>query len=191
MKFWKRAKAIIGDSLETISEKTVELSHSAKLNWEKQSLQKSINKEFNELGGIVYHLFAEKQEDKFTEETKEVFEKLTSLYDQLKEKDKLLEEISEDEEVDREQLREFRKDLEMGGGAIEQYLIEEKSSLVNKKLKDIQLPKNVLLGAVVRENKVIIPDGQTTLKIGDRVTFIGEKDEIEEAMKMLTPGSVS
>lgn len=191
MKFWKRAKAIIGDSLETISEKTVELSHSAKLNWEKQSLQKSINKEFNELGGITYHLFAEKQEDKFTEETKEVFEKLTSLYDQLKEKDKLLEEISEDEEVDREQLREFRKDLEMGGGAIEQYLIEEKSLLVNKKLKDIQLPKNVLLGAVVRENKVIIPDGQTTLKIGDRVTFIGEKDEIEEAMKMLTPGSVS
>lgn len=186
MKFWKRVKNIFGESIETISETTVGLSSLAKLKWERHNVQKEIEQENNKLGAKVYHLFVEKQEATLEEETKNTVEKLKNLHTQLDEKDKDIERLSEDKEtVDREQLREFRKDLELGGGAIEQIIIDENSPILNKKLLDIKLPKNVLLGAIVRNEKVIIPDGQTIIKKEDRITLLGEKDDVEKAIQFL------
>ena len=186
MKFWNKVKNIFGDSIETISETTVELSSLAKLKWERHKIQKDIEKENTELGGEVYQLFVEKQEENFQQATNEIVEKLKTFHQQLDEKDKEIEKLSEDKEtVDREHLREFRKDLELGGGAIEQIVIDENSPILNKKLMDIKLPKQVLLGAIVRNEKVIIPDGQTIVKNGDRITLLGESEDVEKAIQSL------
>ncbi len=186
MKFWKKVKNIFGESFETISETTVELSSMAKLKWERHKIHNDIEKENIELGGKVYHLFDEKQEENFHQETNEIVEKLKTLHQQLDEKDKEIEKMSEEKEtVDREHLRDFRKDLELGGGAIEQVIIDENSPILNKKLMDIKLPKKVLLGAIVRNEKMIVPHGQTVIKKGDRITLLGESEDVEKAIQSL------
>lgn len=186
MKFWKKAKNLFGESVDIISETTVELSKLAQLKWERHNLQREIDKENNKLGGKVYQFFVEKQEAKFQEQADELTKNLKALHKQLDEKEKEIENLSEDKEtVDREQLREFRKDLELGGGSIEQTVIDENSPILNKKLMEIKLPKNVLLGAIVRTGKVLIPDGQTVIKKGDRVTLLGENEDVEKAIQMI------
>ena len=186
MKFWNKVKNIFGESIETISDTTVELSSLAKMKWERHKIQREIEKENTELGGKVYHLFIEKKEGDFQSNTNEVVEKLKTFHQELEEKDKEIEKLGEDKEtVDRENLREFRKDLELGGGAIEQIVVDENSPILNKKLMDIKLPKQVLLGAIVRNEKVIIPDGQTVVKNGDRITLLGESEDVEKAIQSL------
>jgi len=75
--------------------------------------------------------------------------------------------------------------LELGGGAIEQVIIDENSPILNKKLMDIKLPKKVLLGAIVRNEKMIVPHGQTVIKKGDRITLLGESEDVEKAIQSL------
>jgi len=186
MKFWKKVKNIFGESFETISETTVELSSMAKLKWERHKIHNDIEKENTELGGKVYHLFVEKREENLQQDTKKIVEKLETLHQQLEAKDQEIEKLSEDKEtVDPEHLREFKKDLELGGGAIDQIIIDEKSPILNKKVMDIKLPKKVLLGAIVRNEKMIVPHGSTVIKKDDRITLLGEAEDVEKAMLSL------
>ena len=179
MKLWEKIKTGFSGSVETISDKTSEWSQLAKLRWEQQSIEKSIEKSHNELGGMVYQLHVENQQDQLIEQTKEIIQKLKTLEEQLRQKQDEIKEIIE-KGVDVKQLKEFRKDLELGDGAIDQLVIEENSKIIGKKLMEIKFPKNVLVGAVVRDEQVIIPDGKTTFHQGDRVTLLGEKENVEK-----------
>ncbi len=185
MNLWEKIKKGFGLGLETVAEKTDELSNLAKLNWEKFRIQKSREKELNKLGGKVYQLHAENREKELTKETEDIIEKLKGLEEQLHAKMKEIEEASDKGAIDKQQLKEFKKDLELGDGAIEQLVIDEKSKILGKKLMEIQFPENVLVGAIVREEKVIIPDGNTVIQKGDKVTLLGEKEDVKGAVKMM------
>ncbi|MCB8816842.1 Trk system potassium transporter TrkA [Desulfosporosinus shakirovi] len=50
-------------------------------------------------------------------------------------------------------------------------VVSAKSSLIGRKLKDAKIPENILIGALVRGNELIIPDGNTTLQAGDRAVI--------------------
>ena len=50
---------------------------------------------------------------------------------------------------------------------------------------DIKLPKKVLLGAIVRNEKMIVPHGSTVIKKDDRITLLGEAEDVEKAMLSL------
>ena len=56
--------------------------------------------------------------------------------------------------------------------------IIETSELINKELKNSNLPDEVRIGAVLRDKKVIIPRSNFTFKKNDRVVFIVQKDSI-------------
>ena len=56
--------------------------------------------------------------------------------------------------------------------------IIETSELINKELKNSNLPEEVRIGAVLRDKKVIIPRSNFTFKKEDRVVFIVQKDSI-------------
>ncbi len=56
--------------------------------------------------------------------------------------------------------------------------IIETSELINKELKNSNLPDDVRIGAVLRKNKVIIPRSSFIFKKDDRVVFIAKKDSI-------------
>ena len=58
----------------------------------------------------------------------------------------------------------------LGGQAeVMEIIVDEDSAIVDKPLKDINLPEGLIIGAFVRKGKVFIPDGQTEIEAGDRV----------------------
>ena len=56
--------------------------------------------------------------------------------------------------------------------------IIETSELINKELKDSNLPEEIRIGAVLREDKVIIPRSNFVFQKDDRVVFLAKKDSI-------------
>ena len=56
--------------------------------------------------------------------------------------------------------------------------IIETSELINKELKNSNLPEELRIGAVLRSKKVIIPGSDFIFKKDDRVVFIVKKDSI-------------
>jgi trk system potassium uptake protein TrkA len=64
----------------------------------------------------------------------------------------------------------------------------ETSLLVGKPLKEIKLPNGVLVGALVRQDKVISPRGTTVVQTGDRVILFAATDAVKKVEKMFSVG---
>ena len=72
------------------------------------------------------------------------------------------------------------------GGAIEavEFTAVASTSFLNTPLKDLRLKEGMLVAAIVREGRTIIPDGGTSIHAGDRVIvmaksfFLHELDDI-------------
>ena len=56
--------------------------------------------------------------------------------------------------------------------------IIETSELINKELKNSNLPDEIRIGAVLRDNKVIIPRSNFIFQKDDKVVFLAKKDSI-------------
>ncbi|MDC3042775.1 Trk system potassium transporter TrkA [Candidatus Pelagibacter sp.] len=56
--------------------------------------------------------------------------------------------------------------------------IIETSELINKELKNSNLPEEIRIGAVLRQNKVIIPRSNFVFQKEDKVVFLAKKDSI-------------
>ncbi len=72
---------------------------------------------------------------------------------------------------------------EIEGAAVVEVIVRN-PKLSNKKLRDIVLPKNSIVGAVVRDNECLIPRGDTEIRKGDRLLVFTTWDEIEEVEKV-------
>jgi trk system potassium uptake protein TrkA len=60
----------------------------------------------------------------------------------------------------------------------------ETSPLVNKPLRDAQLPEGVMIGAVVHDGKVKMPTGQTVIEPGDRVVLMSMRENVKDVEQM-------
>ncbi len=85
----------------------------------------------------------------------------------------------------REEARELKTSLEKGDGALEQVEVSALSPLAGKKIKEMDLPKEALLGPILRERELIIPDGETEILAGDRVTLMGKKKDVDATVRLL------
>ncbi len=56
--------------------------------------------------------------------------------------------------------------------------VDENSSVIGKKLKDSNLPPESIVGAIIREDKTIIPHGDRQFKKGDQVLIFVLKEQI-------------
>ena len=61
----------------------------------------------------------------------------------------------------------------------------ETSDIVNKPIKKIKFPEGAMIGAVVRGDEVIIPDGETIVKPDDKVIIFTLQKSIAEVEKSL------
>ena len=52
------------------------------------------------------------------------------------------------------------------------FRIKDQSSVTNQTLNDMRIRKGVLIGAIIREKKVIVPSGQDCLMPGDFVIIV-------------------
>jgi len=60
----------------------------------------------------------------------------------------------------------------------------ETSSLVGVPLRDNRLPAGIIVGAVVRDGRVIIPRGDTVIQVHDRVVIFALADMVRKVEKM-------
>ncbi len=70
-------------------------------------------------------------------------------------------------------------------------LIEEKvhplSLSVNQKLRDLQIPEECVLVAIIRKNKLFIPHGDTVLQPADEVLALVHASELKQLAILLGP----
>ncbi len=61
--------------------------------------------------------------------------------------------------------------------------------LIGQSIRELgpELPDGCLIGLVARDEETFVPEADLTLERGDRVTFIGRKESVREAMKWAHP----
>jgi trk system potassium uptake protein TrkA len=73
-----------------------------------------------------------------------------------------------------------------GFGEVLEAEILPNSAFSNKKLADMNLPKNIRVGAILRDKKIMIPNSETVFKESDDVVFFSETASINKLEKLLT-----
>ncbi len=74
------------------------------------------------------------------------------------------------------------------GGRAEVFEIipQENTPIVNKPLKEIGIPKGVIIGAIFRHGKIIIPNGESIIKSTDRVIVFTLENHMERVNKLFS-----
>lgn len=72
-------------------------------------------------------------------------------------------------------------------------LIEEKippgAKVVGIAIKDLQLPDECVIAAIIRQGKMVVPRGITELEVGDEVFAIADRDGAEQLASLFAPPS--
>ena len=67
--------------------------------------------------------------------------------------------------------------------------ILEKSELMNKQIKDSNLPEDIRIGAIVRKDKVIIPRSNFIFEKDDLVVFLAKREQLKAVESIFSVGS--
>jgi hypothetical protein len=184
----RKAGGALEGGAERASDYIVYTSKLARVKSERRQIHKTIRGELAELGGKAYDLFCQGKEARMENETRVNIRRLRSLETDLARTEEQMDELRKDfekERIDKGCLQGLRADLETGGGTIVQAVLGKESSMVGKRLKDIKLPEDTLLGTIVRDDKIVIPDGQTLLQAGDKVTLLGKTEDVEKVVEQM------
>ncbi len=68
--------------------------------------------------------------------------------------------------------------------------ILEKSELLNKQIKESNLPEQIRIGAVVRKDKVLIPRSDFTFEKDDLVVFLAKREHLKEVEDIFSITSI-
>ena len=68
--------------------------------------------------------------------------------------------------------------------------ILEKSELLNKKIKESNLPEDIRIGAIVRKDKVIIPRSDFVFEKNDLVVFLAKREQLKEVESIFSVSSI-
>jgi len=73
--------------------------------------------------------------------------------------------------------------VSFSGGKIDmvEVILSENSPSVGKKISELSLPENVIITAIYRDKELIVPRGDTKLKVGDKVAIVGKAESLSEA----------
>lgn len=76
----------------------------------------------------------------------------------------------------------------LGDGSIKisQIVIPENAAVSGEQLMNLAIPKNAVVGCVIRGDKGIIPRGDTVIRAGDTVVLIAERSDETKAIALLT-----
>jgi len=75
-----------------------------------------------------------------------------------------------------------------GGGEFIEAEALETSNITGKSIRDIRLPKGILIGSVIRDGEVIVPRGDTQIRAHDRVVLFTNADLIKKVEKLFSVG---
>ncbi|MDU2489896.1 MAG: TrkA C-terminal domain-containing protein [Clostridium celatum] len=81
-------------------------------------------------------------------------------------------------------LKHFNEYNEDKSTTLTEVSIEEKSGLINKSIKDADIPEDVLIVMIKRKGEVVVPNGNTIINSGDILVITS--NNIEEIEELLT-----
>ncbi len=178
------------DGIEKLSEKSTEFIELNKAKMEKRSIEKKIEVSYTDLGNEFFTMYNSKKLKKSSSGLKKFSDKIseykTELYKQEIEIHEMYTKLSP-ETLKKEKINSLKELLDDGGCTIEQLRIEKNSPIAGKRLKNIKLPKQVLVGVVQRGDETIIPDGTFGFQVEDQITLLGKKDDVEDTIKKIIP----
>ena len=182
-----------GEFIKSGAEKTAETatytSKLTQLNWEKRGIQNKIEDQYIELGELLHKLRKENRLNDLSEEVKPHFDNLASLEKNFEEIDSKKEVLASQYNIggkEEKAAQKLAENLAAGGGSMQKVTIKDGSSIKDKKLREIHLPKEALIVNVMRGQEMIIPDGNTVLQAKDEVTLLGKKEDVERAIKIFS-----
>ena len=68
--------------------------------------------------------------------------------------------------------------------------ISEKSELINKKIRDANLPEDIRIGAIIRKDNVIIPRSNFIFEKNDSVVFLAKREELKAVESIFSVGVI-
>ncbi len=68
--------------------------------------------------------------------------------------------------------------------------ILEKSELLNKKIRDANLPEDIRIGAIVRKEQVVIPGSNFIFEKNDLVVFLAKREQLKEVESIFSVSSI-
>lgn len=75
--------------------------------------------------------------------------------------------------------------FEMGSMLLAEINVSKNHKWLDKEIKDIELPRNLVLVSIIRNDEVIYPKGDTKLHEEDKVVFVCDKETISGLKKYL------
>jgi trk system potassium uptake protein TrkA len=171
--------------LAEISEKTADVTSMARYKFELKEMEKTIDKEMQQLGEQVFNTYTSKNKSKGQEKIEKQIEKIDNLKKELLNKSTEYENLRKDYSHNFV-IQKFSDELADSDAVIDQIRVSEKSISVNKTLKELLLPKEALISAIKRNDEVIIPDGNTKILVNDLVTIIGKKNDVQKVKNNLS-----
>ena len=178
------------EGIEKLGEKSTDFIVLNKAKMEKKSIEKKIEDSYTELGNEFYAMYnnktLKKSSSSLTECTNKISDYKAELQNKKIEVNELYSKLSP-HTLEKEKINSLKELLDVGGCTIEQVTIGKKSTFIGKRLKNIRLPKQVLVGTVLRGDEMIIPDGTFSFQIEDQITLLGKKDEIKDVVKKFIP----
>ncbi|MEO1692032.1 MAG: TrkA C-terminal domain-containing protein, partial [Cyanobacteria bacterium J06631_6] len=63
--------------------------------------------------------------------------------------------------------------------------LEKDNPVVGKTIDELQLPSGTLIGCILRQGEVIVPNGENDLQALDRLVVIGQPDSYGQLMRLL------
>lgn len=75
---------------------------------------------------------------------------------------------------------EMKSLYKLVGGKVEaaEFVVEQKTKNLNKPLSNISFKHDVLIASITRKNKIIFPNGNDTIEIGDRIIIVSKDRKI-------------
>lgn len=75
-----------------------------------------------------------------------------------------------------------------GDGEVTEIIATKDMSYLDRPLKDLNLPKGLIIGAIVHNGDVIIPKGSSVIRANDRIVVFSRAEDTENLKKLFTPG---
>jgi trk system potassium uptake protein TrkA len=77
--------------------------------------------------------------------------------------------------------------LQRGNYALVEEKIAPGAQAVGVAIKDLPLPENCVIAAIIRQGEIVVPRGVTTFEVGDEVLAVTDHQGALGLAKLLTP----
>ena len=82
--------------------------------------------------------------------------------------------------LDRPQVADLFE-IESGVASLIDMVVPDDSPVVGRRIQDLDIPEQCVVAAVLRDGTFVVPRGETEIRAGDEVVFIGPQEDIQAA----------